>query len=58
MRRGESRKNEYPFTKLRGKFKNKKASKTANFGANSMNPFNDKVNQGLKKSYEAHIVEE
>ena len=43
---------------MRGKLKNKKASKTANFGANSMNPFNDKTNQGLKKGYKAHIVEE
>jgi hypothetical protein len=48
---------EYPFTKLKGKVKNRETSKTTSFDVNSVNPFNDKTNWGLKQSYETHIVE-
>jgi hypothetical protein len=49
VRRGESRKIEYPFTKLKGRLKNRETNKTASFDANSVNPFNDKANWGVKR---------
>ena len=58
VRRGESRKIEYPFTRLKGRLRNRETNTTASFDANSVNPFNDKTNRGLKENYKTYIIEE